>query len=54
MLAGIIFCLSQGKDLAQAVQFGVACGTATTLNPGTELFTKEDVEILHPRVNITS
>jgi 6-phosphofructokinase 2 len=47
MVAGIVFYLSQGKSLIQAVQYGVACGTAATLNAGTELCTKEDADRLY-------
>jgi 6-phosphofructokinase 2 len=44
MVAGIVYYLSQGKTLVEAAQYGVACGTAATMNPGTELCRKEDVE----------
>jgi 6-phosphofructokinase 2 len=47
MIAGIVFYLSQGKSLTKAVQYGVACGTAATLNPGTELCKKEDADRLY-------
>lgn len=46
MVAGIIFYLSLDKSLIEAAQFGVACGTAATMNPGTELCKKEDAERL--------
>lgn len=46
MLAGIVYSLSTGKNLLEAVQFGVACGTAATLNPGTALCKKEDALLL--------
>jgi 6-phosphofructokinase 2 len=46
MVAGITFALSRGKDIETAVQYGVACGTATTLNSGTELCHVDDVERL--------
>jgi 6-phosphofructokinase 2 len=42
MVAGIIWMLDQGKELKEAVQFGIACGTAATINKGTQLFKKED------------
>ena len=42
MVAGIVFFLSIGKSLLEAAKFGVACGTAATMNPGTELCKKED------------
>ena len=34
--------LEQNKPLEEAVQFGIACGTAATMNKGTRLFKKED------------
>jgi 6-phosphofructokinase 2 len=46
MVAGIVFSLSNGKNLKESLQYGVACGTATTMNKGTELCKKEDVEKL--------
>jgi 6-phosphofructokinase 2 len=46
MVAGIVLSLYNGSSLTDAVQYGVACGTAATLNPGTELCKKEDVEKL--------
>jgi 6-phosphofructokinase 2 len=50
MVGGIVFYLSQGKSLLQAVQYGVACGTAATLNAGTELCKKEDADRLYALV----
>ena len=52
MVAGIVYALAQGSELTEAVQYGVACGTAATLNPGTELCRKEDVLSLLPKVKI--
>ncbi|WMJ74326.1 1-phosphofructokinase family hexose kinase [Cytophagaceae bacterium ABcell3] len=46
MVAGMVHQISLGKSHLEAVQFGVACGTAATMNPGTELFRKHDVENL--------
>ena len=42
MVAGIVFFLSRGESLREAAKFGVACGTAATMNAGTELCKKED------------
>lgn len=42
MLAGIAWILEQEKSLDEAVQFGIACGTAATINKGTRLFKKQD------------
>ena len=46
MVAGIVYSLSLKKSLQEAVRYGVACGTAATMNAGTELCRKEDVEAL--------
>jgi len=46
MVAGILYSLSCNKKLTDAVRYGVACGTAATMNSGTELCRKEDVEAL--------
>lgn len=52
MVAGIVFYLAQRKNLLQAVQYGVACGTAATLNAGTELCKKEDADRLYALIQI--
>ncbi len=46
MVAGIVWTLAQGKPLREAVRMGVACGTASTMNPGSELFKMTDVSRL--------
>jgi len=46
MVAGMILSLSRQKTLLEAVQYGVACGTAATMNAGTQLCKLEDVEKL--------
>ena len=46
MVAGIVLQLSENKSLLEAVQYGVACGTAATMNPGTQLCNKEDANQL--------
>lgn len=43
MVAGMAWMLEQGRSLSEMVRFGVACGTAATMNAGTQLFKKEDV-----------
>jgi 6-phosphofructokinase 2 len=47
MTAGIVYSLSKGWSLQQAVQYGVACGTAATMNAGTELCHKDDADRLY-------
>jgi 6-phosphofructokinase 2 len=51
MVAGMVWMLSQGRSLHETILFGVACGTAATMNPGTQLFTKEDVYKLYNQLN---
>ena len=56
MVAGITYSLSEGKTIHEAVKYGIACGTAATLNPGTELCHKKDAEeifktIIEKRIN---
>lgn len=46
LVAGITYSLSQGKSLDEALKFGVACGTAATMNHGTDLCKAEDVQKL--------
>lgn len=47
MVAGMLCALANGKSIREVVRMGVACGTAATMNPGTELFKKEDAERLY-------
>lgn len=47
MVAGIVYSIANGKSLKEAVRYGVMCGTAATMNYGTELCKKEDVENLY-------
>ncbi len=51
MVAGMVWMLSQGKSLREVARFGVACGTAATMNSGTQLFKKEDVYRLYDWIN---
>lgn len=46
MVAGIVLQLSQNKDIRDAFLYGVAAGTAATMNAGTELCHKADADLL--------
>jgi 6-phosphofructokinase 2 len=46
MVAGMVWTMSQGKTPIEMVQMGVACGSAATLNRGTDLFDKAEAERL--------
>jgi len=43
LLAGLVLALSKKKTIREAATYGVACGTAATLNEGTAIFRKADV-----------
>ena len=48
MVAGMVWALSQGKSFPEMVQTGVACGSAATMNLGTQLFDQaEALKLLH-------
>ncbi|MFN6943847.1 MAG: 1-phosphofructokinase family hexose kinase [Cytophagaceae bacterium] len=47
MVAGMVLSLSKGMSHKEAVKYGIACGTAATMNSGTELCKKKDVENLY-------
>ena len=51
LVAGIVFTLSEGGTFEDALMLGVACGTASTLNPGNDLCTKNDLEIIKKDVH---
>ena len=51
MLAGIVYYLSKQKNIVDAVKYGVACGTAATMNTGTELCNLKDVEKIYGLMN---
>jgi 6-phosphofructokinase 2 len=50
MVAGMVLSLVKGRPWQEVLQYGIAAGTATTMNPGTELCKKEDVERLYAKL----
>jgi 6-phosphofructokinase 2 len=46
MVGGMVWALANYKNPIEAVQLGVACGSAATMNEGTQLFKKTDVDRL--------
>lgn len=44
MVAGITYALHRGLSLKEALAWGVACGSAATMNQGTQLFKAADAE----------
>ncbi len=48
LLAGLIYALHADMDDQEALQWGVACGSATAAQPGTELFDIQDLpDLIH-------
>ncbi|OXA81160.1 6-phosphofructokinase 2 [Flavobacterium aquidurense] len=46
MVGGMVWALSQNKSLKEVIRWGVACGSAATMNEGTQLFKLEDANRL--------
>ena len=46
MVGAMVWALSQNKSFKEVVQWGVACGSAATMNEGTQLFKLEDAKRL--------
>lgn len=51
MVAGMVSVLARGGDFLEMVKMGVACGSAATMNSGTQLFKREDAERLFQFLN---
>ena len=47
MVAGMVYMLSRQSTPSEMIRFGIACGTAATMNWGTELFHADDVNRLY-------
>lgn len=50
MVAGMVYGCEKGLNLRQMVRMGIACGSAATMNSGTELCRKEDVTRLYEQL----
>lgn len=50
MVAGMTLALSRGWSLEEVVGYGVACGAAATMNEGTQLCHRDDVERLYGKM----
>lgn len=46
MVAGFVYAFAHQQTPEQALRLGIACGTGTSLHPGTALFTAEDLAAL--------
>jgi 6-phosphofructokinase 2 len=52
MVGGMVWALSQNKTLKEVIQIGVCCGTAATMNEGTQLFKADDVKKLFKEMQL--
>ena len=50
MVAGMVYSLSKGSTVEDAVLYGLACGSATIKSPGTELLQAKDVKLLYEQL----
>ncbi|MBK8987046.1 MAG: 1-phosphofructokinase [Chloroflexi bacterium] len=50
MVGGLVYALSQGHSVAEALRWGIACGAATASMPGTAVGTRQLVDSLLPQV----
>lgn len=53
MVAGVVWGLSEGTGLAEALQRGIACGAATASQSGTTVGSREQVDELLAQVKLT-
>lgn len=52
MVAGIVLSLANSKNLIEAVKYGVACGSAATVNYGTQLCSKVDADSIYSSISL--
>ncbi|MDY6841878.1 MAG: 1-phosphofructokinase family hexose kinase [Pseudomonadota bacterium] len=52
MVAGMAALLTQGASEQDVLREGIACSAATVMQPGTELFDKETVDLLRGKVRV--
>jgi 6-phosphofructokinase 2 len=52
MVAGMVWSLAIGRQFPEAVRYGIACGTAATMHPGTSLFENSDVSPLLEQIKV--
>ena len=52
MVGGMVMGLAQGRDLVDAVRFGIAAGTAAVMTPGTDLCRQSDTQQLYEQITV--
>ena len=51
MVAGMVYGCEKGLEVKLMARMGVACGSAATMNPGTELFKRDDAMRLYEQLS---
>ena len=54
LVSGLIAAALRQETTQQMLNFGVICGSATASHPGTELFTRDDLEIKSTELEVTA
>jgi len=52
MVGGIVWALSEGKDLVDAVRWGIATGSAAVMSEGTSLDRIDDADEIYPQISV--
>ncbi len=52
MVGGMVLAFTEGKSLEEVLKYGVSCGTATTLQEGTKLCEKDDVDEIYKSLHV--
>lgn len=53
MVGGIVWALSEGRDLVDAVRWGIAAGSAAVMSSGTSLDHIDDADEIYPQITVT-
>lgn len=54
LLAGLVTAAARGEDAQAMLRLGVVCGSATAAQPGTVLFSYDEIEALSARVQVNT
>lgn len=52
MVGGIVWALAEGKDLVDAVRWGIATGSAAVMSEGTSLDRIDDADEIYPQISV--
>jgi 6-phosphofructokinase 2 len=54
LVAGLITAARKGQGSVEMLRLGVLCGSGTAAHPGTELFSREDLDRMAEELEVTS